>query len=90
MFLAKCVKYYKTKSRQNELIILYIDIKNVPTQIPTMPYLEYSSHQRAFDYFRHQNHMDVDWVKLQVYGKHCVPEEFPKNVTGFTTILEGA
>lgn len=42
-----------------------------------MPRVELPTHERAFDFFRSQVGTNVDWVKLQVYGKDCVPEEFP-------------
>lgn len=54
-----------------------------------MPYLESPEHVRAFDHFRHKLPVDVDWVKFQVYGKQCVPEEFPKDVAGLNTIIDG-
>ena len=41
-----------------------------------MPHVELPTHERAFDFFRKVG-SNVDWVKFQVYGKDCVPEEFP-------------
>ena len=45
-----------------------------------MPRVELPTHERAFDFFRSQVGTNVDWVKLQVYGKDCVPEEFPADL----------
>ena len=52
-----------------------------------MPHFESESHVRAFDFFRGKKDIDVDWVKLQVYGKPCVPEEFPRVVSDVPTIM---
>lgn len=52
-----------------------------------MPHLESPSHDRAFDFFRRTAGINVDWIKLQVYGKDCVPEEFPKDFRDFQEIL---
>lgn len=53
-----------------------------------MPHLESQSHERVFDFFRRTRGVDVDWVKLQVYGKDCVPEEFPDDSKGFREVLD--
>lgn len=53
-----------------------------------MPRVELHTHGRAFDFFRSQVGINVDWVKLQVYGKDCVPEEFPAEITSLPTILD--
>lgn len=55
-----------------------------------MPRFEIQSHERAFDFFREKAGVSVDWVKLQVYGKISVPEEFPTGVSSLQTILESA
>lgn len=53
-----------------------------------MPHVELQCHERAFDFFRGKVGINVDWVKLQVYGKDCVPEEFPEDVKSLAAILD--
>ena len=59
-----------------------------------MSRVELPSHERAFDFFRRSSsssqsqRTNVDWVKLQVYGKDCVPEEFPADCTSLPAILD--
>lgn len=53
-----------------------------------MIHTEVHSHERAFDYFRGKVGVNVDWVKLQVYGKDCIPEEFPDEVKTLSMVLD--
>ena len=53
-----------------------------------MSHAEQKCHERAFDFFRKVG-ISVDWVKLQVYGRDCVPEEFPGDVRSLRAILDG-
>lgn len=53
-----------------------------------MTYQELSGHTMAFQYFR-QNGVSIDWVKLQVYGKICVPEDFPEDLPQLHQVYQG-
>jgi len=51
-------------------------------------YLECSTIDSLFDMVRGIQDVDMDWVKLQVYGLKTVPETFPRDIPSFHSIVK--